>query len=113
MLDIFEEFTEYIKRQFEKKIKIFRINNKSALKNNFKAWTRREEIDLETSVPYSPEQNGSAERSGGVIVAKARCIRAHANLPEDMWPETVKAAVYLMNRTPNKRLAWKSPAESL
>jgi hypothetical protein len=30
-----------------------------------------------------------------------------------MWPETVKAAAYLVNRTPTKRLAWKSPAESL
>jgi len=113
LLNIFEEFAEYIKRQFERKIKIFRNDNESALGNDFKAWTRREGIDLETSVPYSPEQNGSAERSGGVIVAKARCIRIHANLPEEMWPETVKAAAYLVNRTPTKRLAWKSPAESL
>ena len=30
-----------------------------------------------------------------------------------MWPEIVKAAAYLVNHTPTKRLAWKSPAESL
>ena len=57
------------------------------------------------SMSYSLEQNSSAERSEGVIVVKAWCIRVHVNLPEDMWPETVKAAVYLMNHTPNKRLA--------
>ena len=48
-----------------------------------------------------------------MIVAKARCLRTRANLPEEMWPEIVKAAAYLVNRTPTKRLAWKSPAESL
>src|SRR5436853_2944635 len=112
-LEIFEDFTTYIQRQFGIKIKIFRTDNETSLGNDFKAWARREGIDLETSTPYAPEQNGSAERSGGVIVAKARCIRIHANLPEEMWPETVKAAAYLVNRTPTKRLAWKSPAESL
>src|SRR5881227_182819 len=30
-----------------------------------------------------------------------------------MWPEIVKATAYLVNRTPTKRLAWKSPAECL
>jgi hypothetical protein len=48
-----------------------------------------------------------------VIVTKARCIRVNANLPENLWPESVKAAAYLINRTPTQRLAWKSPAESL
>lgn len=64
-LEIFEDFTTYIERQFNRKIKIFRTDNEPALGNDFKAWAKREGIDLETSTPYAPEQNGSAERSGG------------------------------------------------
>ena len=48
-----------------------------------------------------------------MIIAKARCLRTHANLLEEIWPEIVKATAYLVNRTSTKRLAWKSPAESL
>jgi len=84
LLKIFEDFTAYVERQFNRKIKIFRTDNEPAFGNDFKAWARREGIDLETSTPYAPEQNGSAERSGGVIVAKARCIRIRANLPEEI-----------------------------
>jgi hypothetical protein len=70
LLDIFEEFTAYIERQFNKKIKIFRIDGEPSLATKFDKWAIKEGINFETSTPYSSEQNGSAERSGGVIVAK-------------------------------------------
>jgi hypothetical protein len=46
-------------------------------------------------------------------VVKSRYIRINASLLEDLWPEIVKALVYLLNRTPSKRLEWKSPLEDL
>jgi len=64
-----------------------------------------EELEFETSTPCSPEQNSSAEHSGGMIVTKRHCIRIKASLPEDMWPETVKAAAYLLNHTLVKHLS--------
>ena len=60
-----------------------------------------------------PEQNGAAERSGGVIMAKARAIRINAHLLEFLWPKTVKTAAYLTNRSPTKWLNWKTPLEEL
>jgi hypothetical protein len=45
--------------------------------------------------------------------AKSRCIRINASLPEEMWPEIVKASGYLLNQTPSKNLRWKSPLEDL
>jgi len=46
-------------------------------------------------------------------MAKARAIRIDAHLPEFLWPETVKTAAYLTNRSPTKRLNWKTPLEEL
>jgi hypothetical protein len=43
------------------------------------------------------------------ITEKARCIREHAKLPEDLFPECYLAAEHLMNRTPNQALDWDSP----
>ncbi|KAJ6111592.1 hypothetical protein N7523_007653 [Penicillium sp. IBT 18751x] len=36
-----------------------------------------------------------------------------ASLPEYLWPEAVQAAVYVLNRTPNKQLGWKTPYQAL
>jgi hypothetical protein len=67
----------------------------------------------ERSAPATPAQNGAAERSRGVIVVKARCLCIAANLPANLWPETVKTAGYLNNRTPKRHLGWKTPIEAL
>lgn len=69
-------------------------------------------IKAERCAPHTQEQNGGAERSGGVIKIKARTMRTAARLPADLlWVEIYKAAVYLHNRTPQKRLGWLSPYE--
>ena len=60
-----------------------------------------------------PEQNGSAECSGEVLEMKARCIWIAANIPEEMWPECILAATYLLNCTLMKQHDWKSPLEKL
>ena len=69
-------------------------------------WCARKSIRLETSAPDTQAQNGGAERSGGVIKDKSRTIRLDANLPWELWPEIVRAAVYLHNRTPNYANGW-------
>ena len=58
-------------------------------------------------------RTGSAERPGGVIILRARAMRVHARLPEDLWPEIMPAAAYVLNRTPNRQLDWKTPLEEL
>ena len=64
---------------------------------------------IEASAPYTQAQNGGAERSGGVIKDKARAMIG--KLPEELWPEIYRSAVYLWNRTPRYMYEWKSPYE--
>ncbi|KAJ5085247.1 hypothetical protein N7532_010018 [Penicillium argentinense] len=54
------------------------------------------------TVVHSAEMNGPGERSGGVIIQKARNLRIEGQLPEALWPEMVYAAVYILNRTPTR-----------
>ncbi|KAI1003455.1 hypothetical protein K3495_g4750 [Podosphaera aphanis] len=60
---------------------------------------------------YTPEQNGAAERSGGILITKARAIGLEASLPTNLWPETVSNAGCIADRTPIRQLGWKSPFE--
>ena len=76
-------------------------------------WIATKGIILETSAPYTPAQNGSAERSGGVIINRARELRRQGQLPANLWPELVKTAAHLLNRSPIRQLVWKTPYETL
>ena len=40
-------------------------------------------------------------------------MRIEAKLPENLWPEFFKSAVYITNRTPTKQLGWLTPIETL
>jgi hypothetical protein len=106
-------FTAYIRRRFGYEVRIFHTDNERALGETFDTWIKGNGYTVEYSAPYTPGQNGAAERSGGLIITKARLIRINANLPENLWPEIIIAAGYLLNRTPSKRLDWKSPIQVL
>lgn len=111
--DTIYRFITYIDRQFRKKIRYLHSDQESSLGNEFERLLSNTGIQWEPSAVDTPAQNGSAERSGGVILTKARTIRINANLPEFLWPEAIKSAVYLLNRTPTKALNWKTPYEMI
>lgn len=54
---------------------------------------------VETTVAYTPEQNGAAERNQAVILIKARSMLYEAHLPLFLWPEAYLTAIYIMNRS--------------
>jgi hypothetical protein len=79
------------------------------LGNEYERWRQDKGIPKEQSVAYTPEQNGPAERSGGVITVRARAMRIEARLLEDLWPEAMKASVYIINRSPTRTLDGMTP----
>lgn len=63
------------------------------------------------TVPYTPEQNGSAEREMRTIVESARTMLHSKKLPIRLWAEAVNTAVYILNRTGNSSIEGVSPYE--
>ena len=63
------------------------------------------------TVPYTPQQNGRAERLNRTIMEKAEAMRLDACIPPSWWEFSVYHVVHLYNRTPIKRLDWKTPYE--
>jgi hypothetical protein len=49
-------------------------------------------------------QNNSSKYLGKKFIIKSCCNQIKACLPVDIWPETVKTAGYISNRTLVKRL---------
>ncbi|KAJ9523474.1 hypothetical protein QJQ45_007161 [Haematococcus lacustris] len=52
------------------------------------------------SAPYSPEQNGAAERLNRTIVEKLRSMLHAAHLPVEFWADSAKAANHVRNVLP-------------
>ena len=48
-----------------------------------------------------------------VLITKSCTIRIEANLPANLWLEIVKAAGYISNRSPVRKLKWKTPFEAV
>ena len=55
-------------------------------------------IVFETAAPYTPQQNGKAERSNRTIMECARTMLHASELSRNFWTEAVNTAVYLLNR---------------
>lgn len=68
-------------------------------------------ITHQTTVPYTPEQNGRAEREIRTIVEAARTLIHSKNLPLKLWAEAVNTVVYVLNRTGPSPVANKTPFE--
>ena len=107
-------FTKMIERQFETKVKGFRTDNaKDFCNNTLKEFFEKKGIRHETSCPYTPQQNGLAERKIGDIMNKSRTLLIDAHMPRNLWGFSVMTSVTCINRIPSKTLDMKSPIEVL
>ena len=62
------------------------------------------QIRHETCAPYSPHQNGTAERSWRTLFNMARSMLIESGLPKKLWTYAVMAAAHIRNRVYNQRI---------
>jgi transposase InsO family protein len=70
------------------------------LNQTLSSYCKKEGIKHETTAPYSPQQNGAAERLNRVLFDRVRAMLADSDLPKTMWAEAVVTANYIRNRSP-------------
>jgi transposase InsO family protein len=56
-------------------------------------------ITATTTLPYTPQHNGIAERAIRSVFETARKLLQHAKLGPEFWAEMAKTAAHLLNRT--------------
>ena len=65
---------------------------------------KKENIELDSGPPYTPELNGLAERFNKTIQNKTRAFMCNSGLPASMWELAVAEAVHSYNITPHKSI---------
>uniref|UniRef100_A0A8D9BGB4 Copia protein n=2 Tax=Cacopsylla melanoneura TaxID=428564 RepID=A0A8D9BGB4_9HEMI len=104
------EYVKMVHAKFNTKISRIRCDNGMEFNNNIlQNYYKEEGIKMEVTIPYTPEENGKAERMNRTILEKARTLISEANFEKDMWGESVLTSVYLINRLPTVNN--KIPAE--
>lgn len=110
--DIFPLFKVLVEKQFGTKIKNFYSDNGDEFMA-LKRYLSSHGISWYTSAPYTPQQNGTAERRHRQIVAMGRALLHHAYLSCQFWSYAMETATYLYNRLPSTALQGHSPFEML
>lgn len=94
-----KEFVAMVENQFNRKLKIFRSDGGGEFTSNeLKQFFKAKGIIHQFSVPYTPQQNGIAERRNRYLMEMTRCNLLESNLPNKFWAEAMNAANYMQNR---------------
>lgn len=102
--EVFNKFVEFknrVENETERKIKTLRSDNETEYENNnFQQFFAKHGIKHEKTAPFTPQQNGLAERMNRTIVEKVRCMLIDAGLSKQFWSEAVCTAVNIINVIP-------------
>ena len=60
-------------------------------------------------IPYTPQQNGVAERKNRTVKEMETCMMEAKTLPPKFWAEAINCASYIENRVPHKQLDGMTP----
>jgi transposase InsO family protein len=103
--DVFQDYLLKANAHFNLKIvNLYCDNGREYLSNELKDLCAQKGITYHLTVPYTPQQNGIAERMNRTITEKARAMLVASKLASSFWGEAVLTATYLINRSPTKAL---------
>lgn len=111
--EAFKKFKALVEKQREESIKILRTDRGGEfLSNSFIQFCEEQGLHRELTAPYTPEQNGIAERKNRTVVEMARSLLKEKELPNKYWAEAVATSVCLLNLSPTKAVLNQTPYEA-
>lgn len=112
VVEFLEDFLLKASNVWNAKIKHIRYDNGTEFINsNVSKLVSKHGIVLDRIAPYTPEQNGVVERDNRTVGESARTMLIASGLGKALWPEAMRTAVYMLNRTTNKKNTKQTPFE--
>jgi transposase InsO family protein len=69
-------------------------------------------IKRQLTAAYTPQQNGVSERKNGTLLNMVRSMISGMKVPKEFWPDAVKWATYMLNRSPTHAIKDMTPEEA-
>ena len=113
VFNIFLAFKAFVEKQSGHQILKLRSDNGGEYVNNkFINFCTENGIQMQHTVPYTPQQNGVAERKNHTLKEMANCMLQSKGLGLSFWAEAINCVNYIINRTPTKVLKNITPEEA-
>ncbi|SGY77719.1 BQ5605_C005g03707 [Microbotryum silenes-dioicae] len=111
--DVFPTFQTWLAKvelETDARLRILRTDNGGEYRSNaFTEFCQSRGIRRQYSIPYTPQQNGRAERVNLSIVEGVLALLADSHLPATFWDEAAAYFVYCKNRCSHSALAKQTP----
>ncbi|KAK2412918.1 hypothetical protein QL285_048063 [Trifolium repens] len=111
--DIFKNFKALVENESRCKIQCLRTDRGGEYtSNDFNDFCVTQGIKRQLTAAYTPQQNGVSERKNRTLLNIVRSMLSCRNVPKRFWPEAIKWATYIMNRSPTVSVKSVTPEEA-
>ena len=105
-----KNYLTFIERQGQKCPKAVRADNgREYVNKDLIGWCHNKGIELQTTAPHTPEQNGVAERWNRTVLELSRAMLISRDMPSELWPEAMNYATYIRNRAYTRAIPDMTP----
>jgi len=102
---MFLKYKAEIKNQLDRKNKRLRSDRSGEYDpNSLTFFCEKTGIIHETAAPYTPQQNGIAERKNRTFKKMMNAMLISSQLPDNMWGEAILTTCFILNIIPYKKL---------
>ncbi|MCO5548699.1 hypothetical protein L7F22_002158 [Adiantum nelumboides] len=110
---VFQHYVSMVENETGCKVQTLRTDRGGEyMSGAFKDFLEKKGIKHQCTMPYTPQQNGVAERKNRSLMEMARCMLKAKSLPHKLWMEAVACAAHVLNRCPTRALKTITPYES-
>ncbi|KAK9944760.1 hypothetical protein M0R45_010310 [Rubus argutus] len=109
-IEMFKYYKNEVENQLGKKIKILRSDRGGEYEAPFAEFCAQHGIIHQTTAPYSPQQNGVAERKNRTLKEMMNAMLISSGAPQNLWGEALLSSNYILNKLLHKKLD-KTPYE--
>ena len=103
MYEIFKVYKNLVDNLRGKNIKVLRTaNGIEYFNNNLQRLCEENGIQMQHSVPYTPQQNGVVERKNKALNEMAICMLEDKYFSPNIWVESINYDAFVQNRFPHK-----------
>jgi transposase InsO family protein len=111
---VVKKFMKRAQNEFDAKVKKIRSDNGTKFKNTqVEDFLDEEGIKHDLSAPYTPQQNGVAERKNRTLIEMARTMLHEYKTSDRFWAEAINTACHATNRLYLYKLIKKTSYELL
>ncbi|GJR16118.1 retrovirus-related pol polyprotein from transposon TNT 1-94 [Tanacetum coccineum] len=111
-LDVFKKFKVLVEKEVGLEIKCLRTDRGGEYNSKeFKEFCENNGIRRQLTAPYTPHQNGVAERKNRSLLNMVRSVLKARSVPKIYWAEATAWCVHVLNRSPTASLEESTPEE--